>query len=220
MYSILISFATALAMVTAAPFHKRDGVLGLDVSNYDLDVDWNGAYAGGMRFVYIKATEGTTFLDPLFSTHYEGATSAGLLRGGYHYADGTGDGSEEAEFFLSNGGGWSDDGITLPGLLDLEGDCKDVDWIQTFSDTYYNATGRYPTLYSSPGWWQDCTGDSDAFSNTNALTMACWNSDECTPQGSWPYAAFWQYSDSNDYAGDSDSWDGSLEDLQKYARGC
>ncbi|KAL2378165.1 hypothetical protein RJZ90_006202 [Blastomyces dermatitidis] len=29
-------------------------------------------------------------------------------------------GAEQANYFLAHGGGWSDDGITLPGMLDIE----------------------------------------------------------------------------------------------------
>lgn len=133
--------SSALAMAVsglAAPFAepqaeletRASSVLGFDISHYQSSVDFSSAYNdGGLRFVYIKATEGTTYKDPAFSSHYTGATNAGFIRGGYHFASGTGDGSQEANFFLANGGGWSNDGRTLPGMLDLEGDCKSVSWV-------------------------------------------------------------------------------------------
>lgn len=77
-------------------------------------------------------------------------------------------------------------------MLDLEGDCISVDWIQEFVDKYYDLTGRYAILYSSPSWWEECTGNSDAFVSNNPLNMACYNSEPCTPQGDWPYYTFWQ----------------------------
>jgi hypothetical protein len=84
----------------------------------------------------------------------------------------------QADFFADNGGGWSNDGITLPGMLDLEASCSEtsdwVGWIQEFSDQYHSNTGRYPVLYSSPSWWEECTGNSDAFTSTSPLMMACW----------------------------------------------
>ena len=189
------------------------------MSNYQPSVDWTSAYSGGLRFVYIKATQGTDYIDPTFSSHYDGATSAGFIRGGYHYADGTGDGSQEANYFLAHGGGWTSDGITLPGMLDLEGDCISTTWIKTFSDTYHSSTGVYPVLYSSPSWWESCTGNSDAFTSTNPLFMACYDSTPCTPQGSWPYFTIWQYNDSNSYGGDSDEFNGDMTQLQALAKG-
>lgn len=63
-------------------------------------------------------------------------------------------------------------------MLDLEASCSESDdwvgWIQEFSDRYHENTGRYPVLYSSPSWWSECTGDSDAFTDTSPLDMACW----------------------------------------------
>lgn len=198
---------------------KRSVVYGFDVSDYQPNVDMASAYSGGLRFVYIKATQGTDYTSPSFSSQYTDATNAGFIRGGYHYADGTGDGSQEANYFLSNGGGWTSDGITLPGMLDLEGDCISVDWIQTFSNTYHAATGVYPVLYSSPSWWESCTDNSDAFTSTNPLMMACYDSSPCTPQGDWPYYTIWQNNDDNTYGGDSDQFNGDYAQLQALAKG-
>lgn len=77
-------------------------------------------------------------------------------------------------------------------MLDLEGDCASVEWIQEFVDRYYDLSGRYPVLYSSPSWWEECTDNSDAFTDTCPLDMACWNDEPCDPQGSWPFYTFWQ----------------------------
>lgn len=53
--------------------------------------------------------------------NYDGATSAGLIRGGYHFAHpDESSGATQATYFLAHGGGWSADGITLPGALDIE----------------------------------------------------------------------------------------------------
>jgi GH25 family lysozyme M1 (1,4-beta-N-acetylmuramidase) len=198
---------------------RAASVQGFDISHYQGTVNFASAYSGGLRFVYIKATEGTTYKDPDFTSHYNGATSAGFIRGGYHFADGTGDGTQEATFFLANGGGWSDDGITLPGMLDLEGDCISVAWITNFSNTYHAKTGRWPVLYSSPSWWESCTGNSAAFKGNSPLFMACYDASPCTPQGTWPYYTIWQYNDSNKYGGDSDVFNGDLASLKKLATG-
>jgi len=64
------------------------------------------------------------YKSPHFSPQYTGATKAGLIRGSYHFAlPDKSTGATQANYFASNGGGWSDDGITLPGALDLE--CTD-----------------------------------------------------------------------------------------------
>jgi len=77
--SVILAAATQVGVSLAA-------VSGFDISHYQGTVNFAGAYSSGARFVIIKATEGTTYQDPNFSSNYGGATNAGLIRGGYHFA--------------------------------------------------------------------------------------------------------------------------------------
>lgn len=110
-----------------------------------------------------QATEGTTYKSDLFSTQYTGATDAGFIRGAYHFAQpAASSGASQADYFANNGGGWSGDGITLPGALDIEynpsGDTcyglsqsSMVSWIEDFVTTYEGLTGRWPLIYTTLG---------------------------------------------------------------------
>ena len=50
-----ISLAAALTAAHAAPvLEKRASVQGFDISHYQPDVDFKGAYSSGARFVIIK----------------------------------------------------------------------------------------------------------------------------------------------------------------------
>jgi GH25 family lysozyme M1 (1,4-beta-N-acetylmuramidase) len=63
----------------------------------------------------------SAYKDPKFSDNYIGATKVGLIRGAYHFGrPDTSSGAAQANFFVAHGGGWSRDGITLPGVLDIE----------------------------------------------------------------------------------------------------
>jgi GH25 family lysozyme M1 (1,4-beta-N-acetylmuramidase) len=211
--------------------HVSAAVQGFDISHWQPTVDFAAAYASGARFVIIKATEGTTYIDPSFSSHYSGATAAGLVRGGYHFAHpGVTDPADEADFFLAHGGGWTADGRTLPGMLDLEsegdsGECwgltaaEMVAWIRGFSERYEGATGRYPMLYTNPSWWDECTGNSDAFADTNPLVLARWSSSVGTVPGGWAAQTIWQNSDEYEYGGDSDVFNGDEAALEQFAAG-
>ena len=53
----LVSVSFLAAATAAPPLEKRSSVYGFDVSHYQPDVDFAAAYSGGLRFVYIKATE-------------------------------------------------------------------------------------------------------------------------------------------------------------------
>nr|QNJ46238.1 GH25 muramidase [Hamigera paravellanea] len=230
--SSILSLLASLALTSAAPLEARAGsVQGFDISHYQAKVDFAAAYRSGARFVIIKATEGTTYTDPAFSSHYTSATNAGFIRGGYHFAHpDSSSGAAQATYFLAHGGGWSGDGITLPGMLDLEynpsgatcyglSDAAMVAWIQDFVDTYHARTGRYPMIYTTADWWNTCTGNSSKFSQTCPLVLARYASSVGTVPGGWGYQTIWQNSDSYAYGGDSDIFNGDETQLKKLASG-
>ncbi|KAI0760092.1 glycoside hydrolase family 25 protein [Fomes fomentarius] len=200
---------------------------GIDISHYQPTVDFAKLKAGNIAFVYIKATDGSKFIDPCFTSHYTGATKAGLLRGAYHFArPNSSSGAAQAEFFLAHGGRWSRDGRMLPGALDVEYNPKGsanygltasqmVAWIKEFSDTYYAVTGVYPVIYTTTDWWKSCTGNSEAFGLTNPLWLARYSSSIGVLPAGWSQATFWQYADSGPNPGDQNKFCGTLQQLQK-----
>jgi len=229
-----LSWAFLLAVVTAvnsSPLVKRAAPKGIDVSNYQGVVNFNTAKANGVVFAYIKATEGTTFIDPDFSGSYTSATNAGIIRGGYHFAHpDSSSGATQAKYFVAHGGGWSSDGITLPGALDIEynpngAECYGlsasamVSWIKDFSNTYHSSTGAYPVIYSTTDWWKTCTGNSAAFASTNPLWVANYGSSIGALPAGWSYATFWQYADSGPNPGDQDEFNGDMAGLMRLAKG-
>ncbi|KAI0739124.1 glycoside hydrolase family 25 protein [Daedaleopsis nitida] len=230
------AFLALAAAITASsasptPLSKRAAPKGIDISHYQGTVNFNTAKANGISFVYIKATEGTTYLDPSFSDHYVGATNAGLLRGGYHFAHpDTSSGATQAKYFLAHGGGWTSDGRTLPGALDIEygpsgSECYGlsasamVSWIKDFSNTYHSAVGVYPVIYTTTDWWKTCTGNSASFASTNPLWLAHYSSSIGALPAGWSYATFWQYADSGPNPGDQDEFNGSADGLKRLALG-
>ncbi|RPD75415.1 glycoside hydrolase family 25 protein [Lentinus tigrinus ALCF2SS1-7] len=204
---------------------------GIDISGYQPNVDFKKVKANGISFVYIKATEGTTYKNPEFSKQYTGATKAGLIRGSYHFArPDTSSGAAQAKFFVAHGGGWSKDGITLPGALDIEYGPKPhtcyglkaaamVAWIKDFSNTYHAKTGRYPPIYTTTDWWKTCTGNSAAFGSTNPLWIAHYAPSIGPLPAGWKYATFWQYASEGRNPGDQDEFNGSMDGLKKMASG-
>ncbi|KAI0367680.1 glycoside hydrolase family 25 protein [Pilatotrama ljubarskyi] len=222
----------AITVATASPTpEKRANPKGIDISSYQGTVNFNTVKANGISFVYIKATEGTTYIDSTFSSHYEGATNAGLIRGAYHFAHpDSSSGATQAKYFLAHGGGWSSDGITLPGALDIEynpngAECYGlsasamVSWIKDFSNTYHSQTGVYPVIYTTTDWWTTCTGNSAAFASTNPLWLARYASSVGTLPAGWSYETFWQYADSGPNPGDQDEFNGSMQGLKNLALG-
>ncbi|KAM5536133.1 hypothetical protein V8D89_010232 [Ganoderma adspersum] len=226
----LVALAVTVASTSAVPV-KRAAPQGIDVSHYQGAVNFAAAAANGISFAYIKATEGTTYIDPEFSNNYVAATNAGIIRGGYHFAHpDASSGATQAQYFLAHGGGWSSDGITLPGALDIEynpsgAECYGlsasamVSWVRDFSNTYHSHTGVYPVIYTTTDWWTTCTGNSAAFGSTNPLWIARYASSIGTLPAGWAYTTFWQYADSGSNPGDQDEFNGSLQDLKNLALG-
>ena len=61
------------------------GVVGVDVSHHQDDIDWPKVSQSNVRFAYIKATEGGDYVDPKFTDNWKQARAAGLAVGVYHF---------------------------------------------------------------------------------------------------------------------------------------
>ena len=185
------------------------GPAGIDVSHWQGTINWSSVKSAGISFAYIKATEGTSYKDPEFSANYLHAYNAKVIRGAYHFAQpSSSSGSAQATYFAANGGAWSADNLTLPGMLDLEGGCYGMSttsmrsWILSFYNTYKAKTTRDVVIYTSPSWWNTCTGSWTGMYSLSPLFVANWTtaSDPTIPNG-FPYATLWQYTDSGSVSG-------------------
>jgi GH25 family lysozyme M1 (1,4-beta-N-acetylmuramidase) len=94
-----------------------------------------------------------------------------------------------------------------------------VNWISDFVETYKSSQGVYPLLYTSTSWWTQCTGNSAAFGNKTPLVIARYSSSVGTLPAGWSVYSFWQFNDSYQYGGDSQTFNGSLDQLKKIAKG-
>ncbi len=156
--------AAAVAGVTglASPFaypHLDVGrwwydVIGVDVSNHQGDIDWLALARTDVAFAYIKATEGGDFRDRRFQANWEGARTAGLPRGAYHFFTLCRSGAEQARNFIDV---VPREPGALPPVLDLEhmGPCRSgaqvadvVREITTAVDMLFGHYGRRPILYT------------------------------------------------------------------------
>ncbi|MET7287127.1 lysozyme [Streptomyces sp. NPDC005573] len=202
---------------------------GVDVSSHQGDVDWKKLWGDGVKWSYTKATEGTYYKNPYFTQQYDGPYGVGMVRGSYHFAtpDTTG-GATQADYFVDHGGGWSGDGRTLPGVLDIEwnpygsscyGKSKSamVTWIRDFLDRYKKRTGRAAVIYTATTWWSDCTGNYSGF-GANPLWIARYASTAGTLPAGWSAYTMWQYTSTGPTVGDRDRFRGSADDVRAFAK--
>jgi len=136
-------------------------ILGLDVSHWNTPA-WPDWAIRDYRFVWIKATEGTAFLDPRYASHKRDAVNAGFVTGAYHYFRAAFDGTQQADFF------WSVIGATaLPPAIDVEAinnsgfsQAAFRDQLRKCVTRVAELSGRRPVIYTSKSKWELLVGSA------------------------------------------------------------
>lgn len=97
---------------------ENNSIIGVDVSAYQANIDMNKLKEQNIKFIYIKATEGSKKQDDRFAQNWENAKNADLLSGAYHFFSYDSEGKTQAENFIKTVG---DDiqGRLLP-VVDVE----------------------------------------------------------------------------------------------------
>lgn len=119
---------------------------GIDISSWQAGINLEAVPAD---FVIIKATQGTSYVNPDCDRAYQQAKKAGRLLGVYHYAEGA-DAAAEADYFLNNIEGYLKEAILF---LDWESGANakfginDLNWCRAFLDHITEKTGIRPILY-------------------------------------------------------------------------
>lgn len=200
---------------------------GIDISHYQGDIDWDdlrNAMIEGcpLRFIVIKATEGSSRIDEKFNDNFYMAREYGYIRGAYHFWSNKSTAREQAYFFLNKVR--LEDG-DLPPVLDVEHKPKDrsaedfqrdiLTWLHIVEDkyhvkpiiyTYYKFKEKYlnaPVFDDYPYW------------------IAHYYVDKVEYKGEWK---FWQHTDVGRLPGikgyvDFNIYNGSYYDLRKQTIG-
>ncbi|WPS88538.1 glycoside hydrolase family 25 protein [Brevibacillus halotolerans] len=61
-------------------------IKGIDVSKWQGEINWNQVASDGVRYAFIKATEGTSLVDRKLKENAQGANRVGIKVGYYHFA--------------------------------------------------------------------------------------------------------------------------------------
>jgi len=131
----------------------------IDLSNNnDGKIDFEKVFAVGHRRVYLKATEGTSFVDATYAPRRHNANKAKLLTGAYHFAHGKASPKEEADHFLSTIGKLHPS-LDLRPCLDLEygsGSPALGAWARAWLTYVRQHVGVTPVLYSYASFVSAC----------------------------------------------------------------
>lgn len=199
---------------TTGPF-----MAGIDVSGGQGAITWSSVAGAGVKFAYMKASQGTYDHDSGFNANWSGSKAAGVIRGAYHFLDPTESGVTQANYFLSIMGTLEPG--DLPPMLDAEcptsnnatDDCLGTgasgaasgaaitqvmnDWLTTVKA----ATGRTPVIYSYGSWFTDVNVVTTGM-QAYPLWIADYSGTTCFNIPSpWTSAAMWQYGDTGTVAG-------------------
>ena len=135
---------------------KEFNVRGVDVSSYQGKIDWEVLAENDISFAFIKATEGSSYIDRRFDKNIEGIRKTDLAVGAYHFMSFDSDGKSQAENFMSK---VKPDMIDLPPVIDLEFYGKYADnppdftkveeILGTIIDEFTERYGRKPIIYTN-----------------------------------------------------------------------
>lgn len=99
------------------PSNRKYPIRGVDVSHYQGDIDWDVLSSEDIDFAFIKATEGSTFVDDRFSYNFAEAQKYDISVGAYHFFSFSSPGVTQAENFIATVSPF--EGM-LPPVIDLE----------------------------------------------------------------------------------------------------
>jgi lysozyme len=202
---------------------------GIDVSKYQGTIDWSAVAGSGVKFVWIKATEGGDHLDERFQANWEGAKLAGIPHGAYHFVYWCRPPIEEANWFEQNVPVEDD---ALPPVLDVESDSESrtchrhLEQQQTIADMKVMLDemerhfGKRPIIYTSVDFYEAILSDG-AFMDY-PIWVRSTRRHPAVRYGSRPWK-FWQYQadgsipgieghvDRNAYYGTREQWQAFLD---------
>ena len=92
-------------------------IRGVDVSHYQGDIDWAALSSQDIEFAFIKATEGSSYVDEYFDYNFKQAQASGIDAGAYHFFSYDSAGLTQAENFIRTVTPF--DGM-LPPVVDVE----------------------------------------------------------------------------------------------------
>lgn len=207
-FKILISICTFIFVCVlctqVVAFSPSSSTLyeGIDVSEWQGEIDWERVRYSGIKIVYIRASEGNNYIDPDAIRNYNGAKENDIKVGFYHYltARTQEEAIEQAEFFVSVIKGLNVDcrlAMDFESFGDLSLD--EINLIsQTFLEEVENLSGKEVIIYS------DAYNAAYTFSSELAIKYPIWVADYYVSNpgdGRWSSWDGFQYTDEGNISG-------------------
>lgn len=192
---------------------------GIDVSYYQRTIDWPRVQRAGIRFAFIRVSDGATIRDPMFATNWTQARRAGVVRGAYQYFRPDQSIAAQADLMIAAMHDRTPD--DLPPVLDIEIDAGlaatvVADRARRWIDRVRDKLGVEPIVYTGNDLWRH--GGAAALA-TQPLWVAHYTSACPTVPAPWTRWSFWQHTDRGAVPGiegpvDLDLFAGTVDDLR------
>ena len=198
--------------------------MGVDVSYYQGNIDWAKAKAAGVKYAFVRLSDGTTFRDPKFAQNWSGTKANGIIRGAYQFFRPSQNVNTQADMMIAAIGTYQPG--DLPPVIDVEADgglspATVAARVRQWVDRVKGALGVDPIVYTGYYFWRDEVGAPSGYAN-NALWVAAYSSQCPNVPSPWMRWTFWQYTDSGSVNGipgnvDMNRFNGDLAALQAFA---
>jgi len=215
-----VALALSLVPAGAACAVATDAVgpplRGMDISAFQhagTPIDWELLARHDIRFVAVKLSEGTYYLNPYYPSDAQAAAAVGLRVLPYVFAAPNRAGGTATANFAVGAAGSLRGPARLPLVVDLENDpyAKAADcyglsipamiaWIAGFTARAESLTGKWPVVYTTAAWWRECTGSTHRF-RRDPLWLAAFGGTAPTVPTPWHSWTFLQYSNSGSLPG-------------------
>lgn len=168
----------------------------IDISNYQKNADLAKVKSAGVQAVMVKATEGTTFTNPIFKDQVEGLKAAGIPFGCYHWltVQSPDYAKKQADYFWNT---IKDTGFSVLPALDVEERKADKSEItaevKAFCEEFEAISGIRPMIYASTNYIKDLF---DSSISVYPLWVAHYGVSAPDDNGVWNEYVGWQYSSS------------------------
>jgi lysozyme len=191
---------------------------GIDVSYHQDTIQWAKVRKAGIRFAFIRVSDGTTFDDPRFAANWDGAKQAHILRGAYQYFRPDESATAQADLLIA---AIARDRGELAPVIDVETTggktpAQIAAAIRTWVDRVRTRLGVDPIVYTSPEFWRERVGNADF--SSQPLWLAHYTTECPRVPSPWLRWTFWQYSKNGKVPGirgpvDLDVFAGSIDEL-------
>ena len=199
LFILLLVIFTTLMIPKSEAIEQASGraYQGIDVSNYQGNIDYAKVKEAGIEIVYIKATEGQTITDAYLNQNYQKAKTNGLLVGFYHFVRARTNAQAvlEAEHFVNAISGMAPDcrlamDFEIFGNL-ITNQVNDISF--TFLRKVQELTGKNMVVYSNTNSAR--TVFSQELANSYPLWVAEYGVSRPQNNGKWNTWIGYQYTD-------------------------